>query len=83
MRMRYHPTRRGHGPGVVVRVAGLAEAAMSENGVEKDFGPVDRFKEASGIYGLGFERESFLGFMLPFAFVVIVGGIGALIIFWL
>ena len=51
MSMRYHPTRRGHGPGVVDRAAGLAEAAMSENGVEKDFGPVDRFKEASGIYG--------------------------------
>jgi hypothetical protein len=62
----------------------FAEALMSENGVEKDFGPIDRVKEVSGIYGLGFERESFLGFALPFAFVAIVGGLGALIIlFWL
>jgi hypothetical protein len=62
---------------------GLSEAGMSENGVEKDFGPVDRFKEVSGIYSLGFERESFFGFMLPFAIVAIVGGIGALVILWL
>jgi hypothetical protein len=57
---------------------------MSENNVEKDYGPVDRIKDVSGIYGLGFERESFLGFALPWIFVAIVGGIGAaIILFWL
>jgi hypothetical protein len=56
---------------------------MSDNTAEKDHGPIDRFKEVSGIYGLGFERESFMGFMLPFAIVAIVGGLGALVILWL
>lgn len=53
---------------------------MSDNSFEKHFGPVDRVKEVSGIYGLGFERESFLGFILPFVIVIIVGGLGALVI---
>jgi hypothetical protein len=57
---------------------------MSENSIEKDYGPVDRARDVSGLYGLGFERESFLGFMEPFLIVGAIGGIGALlIIFWL
>ncbi|MEA2597219.1 MAG: hypothetical protein QOF01_3688 [Thermomicrobiales bacterium] len=57
---------------------------MSDNTVGKKHGPIDRAKEVSGIYGLGFERESFLGFALPFAIVLIVGGsIGLLIWQWL
>ena len=57
---------------------------MSDNSVEKDFGPIDRVKELSGIYGLGFERESFLGFALPFAIVLVIGGLGGLLIWkWL
>jgi hypothetical protein len=57
---------------------------MSENRVEKDFGPVDRVKEVSGIYGLGFEKESFMGFALPFLFVAVIGGFGGLLIWkWL
>lgn len=35
---------------------------------------VERIKEITGIYHLGFARESFLGIALPIAFVVIVGG---------
>jgi hypothetical protein len=35
---------------------------------------VERIKEMTGIYRLGFSKESFLGIMLPIAFVVIVGG---------
>jgi hypothetical protein len=58
------------------------EAPVGDNTVEKDHGPLDRFKEVSGVYGLGFERESFLGFALPFAIVLIVGGLGGLLI-WL
>jgi hypothetical protein len=61
-----------------------AEAWMSENNVEKHYGPVDRMKDVSGIYGLGFEKESFMGFALPFLIVGAIGGIGALLIlFWL
>ena len=57
---------------------------MSENNVEKDYGPVDRMKDVSGIYGLGFEKESFMGFALPFVIVGAIGGLGALLIlFWL
>jgi hypothetical protein len=57
---------------------------VTENGTNKQFGLIDRWKEASGIYGLGFERESFLGFMLPWVIVFGVGGLlGAIIYFWL
>ena len=57
---------------------------MSDNSVEKDYGPIDRVKDVSGIYGLGFERESFFGFMLPFAIVLVIGGLGGLLIWrWL
>jgi len=35
---------------------------------------LERIKEISGIYHLGFAMESFLGMALPIAFVVIVGG---------
>jgi hypothetical protein len=35
---------------------------------------IARIKEKTGIYRLGFSKESFLGIMLPIAFVVIVGG---------
>ena len=39
---------------------------MSANEPKKNFGPVDRWREASGLYKLGFDAESFKGFMLPF-----------------
>ena len=39
---------------------------MSANEPKKEFGPVDRWREASGLYKLGFDGESFKGFMLPF-----------------
>jgi hypothetical protein len=43
---------------------------------------LDRIREMTGIYGLGFRRESILGLALPIAFVVLVGGaIAALILF--
>ena len=39
---------------------------VSANEPKKEFGPVDRWREASGLYKLGFDAESFKGFMLPF-----------------
>ena len=41
---------------------------------------LDRIRELTGIYGLGFRRESILGLVLPIAFVVLVGGAIALLI---
>ncbi len=39
-------------------------------------GLINRVKELSGVYGLGFERESVLGVALPVGFVLAVGGLG-------
>lgn len=35
---------------------------------------LEHLKDVTGIYRLGFERESFLGLVLPILFVIIVGG---------
>jgi hypothetical protein len=57
---------------------------MSEEQFEKDHGPIDEVRARTGIYKLGFEKESFLGFSLPFVIVIGVGGILGLIIWqWL
>ena len=40
----------------------------------------NRLRERTGIYGLGFNEESFKGLMLPFLFVLIVGGIGVFLV---
>lgn len=45
-------------------------------------GIINRIRELTGIYGLGFERESVLGVLLPVGFVVGVGG-GAALLVWL
>jgi hypothetical protein len=43
---------------------------------------LDRIREMTGIYGLGFRRESILGLVVPIAFVLLVGGaIAGLILF--
>lgn len=42
---------------------------------------LDRIKDMTGIYKLGFDMASFLGIMLPLLFVIIVGGgLAALVI---
>jgi len=48
---------------------------MSDRGPRKDHGPVDQVRDVTGLYKLGFEKESFLGLMLPFAIVIGVGGL--------
>jgi ABC-type antimicrobial peptide transport system permease subunit len=35
---------------------------------------LERIKELTGIYSLGFDKASMMGIMLPLAFVIIVGG---------
>ena len=42
-------------------------------------GLINLVKELTGIYGLGFERESVLGIASTVGFVIVVGGLGALI----
>ncbi|MER3439044.1 MAG: hypothetical protein C4346_16455 [Chloroflexota bacterium] len=60
------------------------EAGMTNESYRKRHGLIDRIKEATGIYGLGFERESFIGFILPWLIVLVIGGLGALLIWkWL
>ena len=39
---------------------------VSDSAPKKDFGPIDKWREASGLYKLGFDFESFKGFALPF-----------------
>lgn len=41
---------------------------------------LDRIKDMTGIYKLGFDKASFLGIMLPLLFVIIVGGALAAIV---
>lgn len=46
-------------------------------------GIITRIKERSGIYGLGFNPDSFMGIVTPIIFVIIVGGIGWVLVKWL
>ena len=39
---------------------------MSDSAPKKQFGPVDKWREQSGLYKLGFDMESMKGFGLPF-----------------
>jgi hypothetical protein len=57
---------------------------MRDETYDKNRGLDDTARELSGLYGTGFERESVMGFVLPFAIVFIVGGLGGLLIWkWL
>lgn len=57
------------------------ENDMSEDqSFEKDFGPIDSARERSGIYGLGFDPISFIGFMIPILIVGALGLVGGLLI---
>ena len=44
---------------------------MSEHSVKKDFGPVDKWHEQSGLYKLGFDMESAKGLLFPFMAMVV------------
>ena len=51
-------------------------SVVVEGGGNQMRGMINRMKELSGIYGLGFERESFLGVSIPLGIVVVLGAIG-------
>ena len=40
-------------------------------------------QEKTGIYSLGFAKESFMGLMIPIVFVLVIGGLGAALAFFL
>ena len=44
---------------------------MTDSAPKKEFGPVDRFREKSGLYKLGFDMESVKGISFPFMAMVI------------
>jgi len=44
---------------------------------------LERFQEMTGIYRLGFNKDSFLGLVIPILFVLVVGGIGVAIVLFL
>jgi hypothetical protein len=58
----------------------MLEETMSQGSYQKDHGPIDEVRDRTGLYKLGFEKESFMGFSLPFIIVIAVGGILGLII---
>jgi hypothetical protein len=62
-----------------LRLGGMGGSAIR---VAEVVDVLDRIREMTGIYGLGFRKESILGLAVPIAFVVLVGGaIAALILF--
>ena len=72
------------GAGGLLRTAPALENALVFGACEAlEVGNVlDRIRELTGIYGLGFRRESILGLVVPIAFVLLVGGaIAGLILF--
>ncbi len=54
--------------------------AQSTNGRDAMGGLINRVKELSGVYGLGFDRESMAGITIPVAIVVAVGAAGWVVI---
>ena len=48
-----------------------AEYNVSDSAPKKQFGPVDKVREQSGLYKLGFDFESMKGFGLPFIAMVV------------
>lgn len=48
---------------------------MTYGGYQKDHGPIDEVRARTGLYKLGFEKESFIGISLPFVIVIGIGGL--------
>jgi len=53
---------------------------MTDSAPKKRFSPIDQARGLTGLYKLGFDEESALGLMLPFAIVAIIGGVLGVII---
>jgi hypothetical protein len=62
---------------------GQAEDDMTQERFPKEHGPIDEVRDRTGLYKLGFELSSFLGFSLPF---VAFGGaviLALILYYWL
>jgi hypothetical protein len=54
------------------------------DGYKKNVSIIDRWREMSGLYKLGFDPESVKGLGFPVILVLVIGGgLGAIIRFWL
>jgi hypothetical protein len=56
---------------------------MSDTAPKKQFGPIDKWREASGLYKLGFDQESLKGIMFPFLAMVVPVVLAIVIWKWL
>lgn len=55
---------------------------MTMSDTEKNLSLIDRWREKSGLYKLGFDPSSAMGLIFPFAAVIVIGGlVGAFIVF--
>ena len=78
--MGYYPD--SDGPGHANRSSKPDWMVFGATRISEEGDVLDRIRELTGIYGLGFRKESILGLVVPIAFVVLVGGaIAALILF--
>ncbi len=53
--------------------------SSTDSDVKKHFGPIDKWREQSGLYKLGFSEESFKGLMFPFLAMIVPIILGILI----
>ena len=44
---------------------------VTDSAPKKDFGPIDKWREQSGLYKLGFDMESIKGLGLPFIAMIV------------
>ena len=63
----------------MVRLAGLNSTVVD---LLEGVAAMNEIRERTGVYGLGFRKESVMGLIVPIAFVVFVGGLGAALIFF-
>lgn len=59
---------------------GEARSALWERPAQETFEMMNRIRELTGIYGLGFNKSSVMGLLLPLA---IVGGVAVLSLLWI
>lgn len=59
----------------------MHEAVALEENLKEDL-MLDSIRERTGIYGLGFRRESVIGQLLPFVIVIGVGIVAVLALNW-
>jgi hypothetical protein len=64
---------------LVLFLADLPSGRLADYVLEVDE-VMDRIRELTGVYGLGFRKQSVAGLIAPIAFVLIVGILGAVLV---